>query len=200
MNTNRIMSLVIFCVLLFQAGCASFSRASTNNLKGPIGTGDMANQSVEPVEVVKKLLSAAAEKNTEIRDELMAPPPESFYNSDCVQDGQEKKVASGAVHASAAVPTRNDPLYSSTKESLEALGQKKLRIDEVALERIMRDEAIVRIVYYDPTDTISVETFSLLYRRDGEWKVFLIAANPGLINEHYAADRCQPAPKLTNIF
>ncbi|MEO8041504.1 MAG: hypothetical protein ABI646_02740 [Acidobacteriota bacterium] len=76
-------------------------------------------------------------------------------------------------------------------KTLDKIGARKLRLDRVRVVRTKGDEALVEIVYYDAGDNITVQTYALLHREEDTWKVFLVAANPELINPNYAAERCK---------
>ncbi len=146
----------------------------------------------EPVDVVKKLWAAVLDGKQEDWSPFVSYTPGSFNNSECAPaQAPEKTIGSDEYDAKAPTTTRKDSLYDFTMAKLEKINRKKPRLDKITLDRIKNDEAIVEIVYYDVIDKITVQTYALLHREENTWKVFLIAANPELINPKYAADRCK---------
>ncbi len=149
-----------------------------------------ANQVLEPVEIVKILWAEAIDGKEDARRRFVTDTPASFYDSECPEVQTEKTAVSDQYNAQPPTAARKDSLSGSMIKTLDKVGRKKLRLDKVKLERAKGDEALVEVIYYDAGDNITVQTYALLHREENTWKVFLIAANPELINPKYAADRC----------
>ncbi|MEP7147752.1 MAG: hypothetical protein ABI857_02605 [Acidobacteriota bacterium] len=145
-----------------------------------------------PVDVVKKLWAAVLDGKQEDWAPFVSYTPASFNNSECPQvQALEKTTGPDEYNAQAPTTTRKDSLYDFTIKKLETINRKKPRLEKLTLHRIKNDEAMVEVIYYDAADNITVHTYALLHREENTWKVFLIAANPELVNPKYAADRCK---------
>ena len=197
--TRRLVFIVAIAAIAVASGLVITSTFDLSRAQTLVKESD--DKTPEQVQVVRKLWALAQQGNRTDAEELISVTPKSFYNDRLLCKGsQDSNSRVDKKSLTAVAGGRKDWQYDRLVDLLETIPKKNLTLKDVRLERTAGDEALVVVVYSDPSMekkgvTIQIQTYFLLVRSDERWRVFSSDETPWLSNKNFAKSRCGETEK-----